>query len=39
MDDLPVKAIWIVGGVVLALGLIALLSPWATSYISGILPG
>lgn len=39
MDEVPWKAIWIVGGVLAGLAIIGLLSPWAMEYIGGVLPG
>lgn len=38
VEDSPWKAIWIVGGAVLALSILGLITAWVTSYI-GKLPG
>jgi hypothetical protein len=39
LEDLPWKAILSVSGAVLALAIVAILSPWGQAFISGHLPG
>lgn len=39
MDEIPWKAIIMVGGAVAALAVVALVGNWVGPYISGILPG
>lgn len=39
MDEIPWKAVWIVGGVLAGLMIIGFLGPWGLAYIQSVLPG